>query len=234
MECQHHMDQDSKKHCLTHVPIFNHLSDEELVQVAKTSRSKQFTKGEMIFHAGEPSHYLYIVHRGKVKISRTDESGKEQIIRILEPGDFLGELSLFTFSENENDAFVMMDSDICMIHRQDIHQLLRQYPNISVKILEEFSYRLDKTEKLVSQLTSKDAEKRIASYLIDLSKEQNDQTTITLPMTRKDLASYLGAAQETISRKLSSFQERGWIKQKGQKQIQIVDFHSLTKIVESE
>ena len=97
-QCQHHSSDgtDVKKLCISMVPIFNHLQSEEMLEIAKTSRSLTFKKGETVFEAGESSDYLYIVHKGQVKIYRLSESGKEQLIRIMGQGDFMGELSLFT------------------------------------------------------------------------------------------------------------------------------------------
>src|SRR5690625_5602507 len=95
---------------------------------------------------------------------------------------------------------------------------MQEYPTIAIKILEQFSNRLDQTEKLVGELSAKDVEARIAGYILELANK-NDSDEIILPMSKKDLASYLGTTQETVSRRLSSFQMNGWIEQKGHRNI---------------
>src|SRR5690625_5372431 len=108
-------------------------------EVMRVVHSTFFKKGEIIYHAAEKSDSLYIVNRGQVKIYRLAESGKEQLVRILQPGDFTGELALFKQSVHEAYAEAVVDSEICTIRRDDLHQLLIRYSAISFKILWEFS-----------------------------------------------------------------------------------------------
>lgn len=234
MDCCHHFQNKTnvKKLCISIVPIFNHLSPEEMQEIANTSKSENYHKGELIFQAGEPSEHLYIVHKGRVKIYHLSDSGKEQLIRILEPGDFLGELSLFSKQESDSFAEAMVSSEICSIHRRDLQNILIKFPSISLKILEQFTNRLEQTEKLVSQLSLLDVEKRTASYLVELAEGWAKESEITLPMSKKDLASYLGTTRETISRRLSSFQNSGWIEQIGQRKIRILNTEAIRKIAE--
>src|SRR6476661_5394480 len=118
--CHHHQDGTNVKQlCVSFVPIFNHLAYEDMLEIAKTSHSKSYRKGDMVFKAGDASDYLYIVHKGQVKISRLSESGKEQLIRMLEPGDFMGELSIFTDEVLTNYAEAIVDTEICAIHKTD-------------------------------------------------------------------------------------------------------------------
>ncbi|MCL6573775.1 MAG: Crp/Fnr family transcriptional regulator [Bacillus sp. (in: Bacteria)] len=234
-QCEHHSSEgtDVKKLCISMVPIFNHLQNEEMVEIAKTSRSMTFKKGETIFEAGESSDYLYIIHKGQVKIYRLSESGKEQLIRIMGQGDFMGELSLFTDDSLTSYAEAMKQTEICAIHKSDLRQILLTKPAISMKILEVFSSRLDQAEKTIERFSSQDAEKRIASYLYDLAQDTPQRNSfqepfeIILPMSKRDLSSYIGMTQETLSRRLSSFQELGWIEQTGQRKLLIIDFQSI-------
>src|SRR5699024_4136048 len=120
-----------------------------------------------------PSEYLYIVHRGRVRIYQLFASGKEHLLRMVEPGEFMGAFALFKENNSENYAEAMEQTEICMIHRQDVQDLMHQFATISVKVLEEISHRLEQTEKLIGALSAKDVEKRMASYLIELVEEKN-------------------------------------------------------------
>lgn len=227
-----HLNQDMKKLCISKVPIFNHLESEEMVEILKLSRQMFFKKGDYIYHHGDKLEYLYIVHIGRVKIYNLFESGKEQLLRILEPGDFMGELALFSDKLLDNYAEVLEDTEICAIHRNDMQVLMQTHPAISLKILHEFSNRLEEAEDLVGQLSYQDVGNRIASYLVKLSKEK--QTShLLLPMSQKDLASYLGTTQETISRRLAAFQTEGMIQQKGHRQIDVLNYEKLKNISEN-
>ncbi|MEC1721294.1 Crp/Fnr family transcriptional regulator [Schinkia azotoformans] len=241
--CCHHHDennQDMKSLCISIVPIFNHLQFNEMLEIVKTSKTKTYKKGEMVFRAGEPSDHLYIVHKGQVKIYRLSESGKEQLIRIMEPGDFMGELALFTDESLTSYAEAMKDTEICAIHKTEMKEMLLSNPSISLKIIEEFSRRLNDTEKNIESISSHDSEKRLASYLLGLSAGNDEVGTdhepiqITLPMSKKDLASYMGMTRETLSRRLSSFQDQGLISMTGQRKITILDVDALSEIENGE
>ena len=198
-------------------------------EIVKTTISVSFKRGETIYRAGDQSNSLYIIHKGKVKIYRLAESGKEQLIRILEPGEFTGELALFTESTHDNYAEAMEHTEICMLNASDLLQFLSKYPSISLKILKEFSHRLDRAEVQATSFATEDVEKRIALYLAELTDESRSMI-VQLPMSRKDLASFLGTTPETISRKLTSFEESGWIVQQGQRDIHILDLDALLLI----
>jgi len=161
-----------------------------------------------------------------VKIYQIFESGKEQLLRILEPGEFMGEMALFTEKDMDSYAEAMETTEICAIHRNDMQELMNEYPTIAIKILEQFSNRLDETEKLVGTLSSKDVEMRTASYLIDLAEKMQTEEVV-LPMSKKELASFLGTTRETISRRLSTFQTNGWIEQVGHRNIKILNKDAL-------
>jgi CRP-like cAMP-binding protein len=215
------------KACITRVPIFNHLDDEQLDEIISTTRTAHFKKGDIIYHAGQESDSLYIVSKGRIRIYRLSESGREQLLRILQPGDFTGELALFRRSVHESFAEAMVDTDVCMIVRDDLEKFLMQYPTIALRILNEFSNRLDESEKQAARVATERVETRIALYLLECMENQGTGMEITLPMTRKDLASYLGTTPETISRKLAELETLGYIRQMTSRKIQILDMDGL-------
>lgn len=220
------MSKQMQKTCISIVPIFNHLTAEEMQEIVKTTKSATYPRGNTIYSAGESSEGLYIVHKGRVKIYRLSESGKEQLVRILEPGDFTGELSLFSASIHDAYAEAMTGTELCIMDRQDFQQFLMKYPQISLKVLTEFSSRLAKIEKQAASIAMESVDTRIAMYLADLVEETNHHI-IHLPMSRKDIASHLGTSPETISRKLAEFADAGWIHQQTQRKIEVLDLDAL-------
>ena len=225
--CHHCTDHDD--YCISLVPIFNHLEEEQMDEVMALIHSRSYKKGEDIYQNGNASDALYIVRRGRVKIYRISESGKEQILRILNPGDFTGELALFNESVHDAFASALVDTDICMIKRNDLQNLLLKYPNISMKILSELSHRLAQSETQTTRATER-VELRIALFLVESMDHNSKSDVITLPMSKKDLASYLGTTPETISRKLLEFEDAGLIKQLSNKSIKIIDVDGLLLI----
>src|SRR5690554_6823534 len=127
---KHHC-STSHKACIASVPIFNHLEEKQMDEIMETVQSVSYKKKEIIYRAGEKSDALYIVNNGRIRIYRLSESGKEQLVRILNPGDFTGELALFNEKKHEAYAEAMMDTTVCRIKRNDLQSFLLKYPTIS-------------------------------------------------------------------------------------------------------
>ena len=221
-----HSSHGNHNSCINLVPIFNHLDDNQKDEILGLINSLKVKKGEMIYRAGELSDSLYIVSSGKVKIYRLSESGKEQLVRILRAGDFTGELALFSETIHEAYAEAMLDTWMCTIRRSDLQELLIKYPSISLKLLNEFSNRLEVSEKQTARFATEKVETRIALFLAE-QVEDHDNLSFKLPMSRKDLASYLGTTPETISRKLFELENAGLIIQKPRSEIEIIDIEGL-------
>lgn len=224
----HDHSSNSHKACVSLVPIFNHLEDEQLDEIMKTTRSVTYKKNELIYHAGDESDSLYIINKGRVRIYRLSDSGKEQLVRMLNPGEFTGEMALFSESTHESYAEAIVDTKICMIKRSDLQEFLLKYPSIALKVIAEFSSRLEASEKQTTRFSTEKVETRIALYLAEsLNDEELGAAEFTLPMSKKDLASYLGTTPETISRKFNDLEEKGYIKQITHKRIRVLDLDGL-------
>ena len=219
-----------ESNCVSLVPIFNHLPTEQMEEIRKVAVTRSFRKGESIYRAGDPSDTLYILGSGRVRIFRLSESGKEQLLRIMKPGDFMGELALFSESIHEEFAEAMEPTEMCILKRDSFQKILMEYPTVSLRMLSEFSRRLEESEKKTARIATETVETRIALYLLDLYSESGKKSRMTLPMSKKDLASYLGTTPETISRRLADMEDSGLIRQHTNKSIEIVDPDGLSLI----
>ncbi|NLP43843.1 MAG: Crp/Fnr family transcriptional regulator [Peptococcaceae bacterium] len=226
MDCHCHSEGQST--CIELVPIFSSLTKEEMLEVAAIISNKTFQRNEWIYCAGDKGGKLYILRSGRVKISRINANGKEQVIRVVEPGDFMGELSLFSSSLLKDNAEALESSTLCIIEGEQLKELMKKYPSIAFKILEELSQRLERTENLIETINLYSVEQRLAQALIDMSA---NTTEVHLNMTKGDFASQLGMSHETLSRKLTAFQEEGLIEVKGHRKIIILDRAGLERII---
>ncbi|NLN42407.1 MAG: Crp/Fnr family transcriptional regulator [Clostridiales bacterium] len=219
-----------RKNCIQLVPIFSSLNYDEMMEVARITTDRTYEKGEMIYMAGDEVKKLYVIHKGKVKISRLSDTGKEQVIRVLGPGQFMGELSLFSPHPLTDNAEALEKTTVCIIDGFEIKKLMAKYPTIAIKVLEELSNRLEKTENLIENISLHGVERRLVDTLLSMANEQGE---VILKMSRKDLASHLGMSRETLSRKLSAFQDLGFIEQIGHKKIIILDKEALITSVQN-
>ncbi|AJI15872.1 bacterial regulatory s, crp family protein [Bacillus pseudomycoides] len=212
------------KPCPRKVLIFQSLSDEEILKIASMTKHKQFKKGQPLIHEGEKSDTLFIINQGQVKLSKLTLQGKEQILHILTSGECFCELNIFNCDEKSNfSAYAIEDTKICMLTKADMDSIMERNPGIALKLLKTVTKRLAHTENLAHNLATNDPEVRIAYILLEFcemyGKDTDEGILINLPLTREEMANYIGMTRETISRKLSKFEELGFMTSIGNKQI---------------
>lgn len=225
MQCCHHC--ESQGSCIDHVPIFASLSPEERLEIAEIASSRSFEKGETVYRAGDEGGTLFVLYTGRVRLFRLNVNGKEQLLRVVEPGDFIGELSLFSSLPLTDHAQALEATTMCVLQGERLKELMAKYPSIAFKVMDELSRRLEKAENRIEEISFSSVAKRIAGALLELSKGKKE---IILPMTKGDLASQLGMSQETLSRKLAELQEEGTILLRGHRRIIIQDKSELEEI----
>lgn len=234
--CNHHACNQGEPICARHISIFSALSDSELQNIIKMVIRREYIKGEVLCREGETSDNLFLIRDGKIKLSKMTRDGKEQILHILTKGDFFGETNLFDDIASSFTATAINNAKICTLSRANLEGILKQNPEISMKILKELSHRLAETEDLAKVLATKDVEARIASMLLEFSEKYgklvDDNIHIELPINREDMANYCGVTRETISRKLSKFESEDIINLKGNKIIIVKDIDILKDLSE--
>ncbi len=222
--CQH-------KLCARRVPVFSGLNPEEIKQVAGLIKRRSYEKGELILTEGSCPENLVFINSGQVKVFKYTAEGKEQILYIFSEGDFFGEKNLLKNREAGFNVEALEPTNVCMIHKQDFRELLRNYPEIGIKIVEELSDRLDRLENAVQSMGTKNVESRIHSVLLDFAakygRQHEGSLLVDLPLSREGIANYIGTARETVSRKLGLLQEEGVIEMIGNKKIRILDLEKL-------
>ncbi|MBB6446282.1 Crp/Fnr family transcriptional regulator [Bacillus benzoevorans] len=223
--------------CPKKVPIFGGLSNEEIQKVANMTKHMKFKKGEILLHEGDKSDTLFIVNKGRVKISKYTVNGKEQILYILSSGEFFGELHLFNNDEATNfSVCALEETQVCMLTKSDIDRIMEANPGISLKLLKAVTKRLAHTENLAQNLATKDPEVRIASMILEFSqkfgRKKKEGVLIELPVTREEAASYVGVTRETISRKFSKFEDLGFISLSGNKHLFVRDQSALEEYIQ--
>lgn len=210
--------------CVTLVPLFNHLASAEQQAINQLTHHKKFTKGDTILSPlGEDK--LIIVAKGAVKLYQLSVGGKEQLLRVLTPGDFEGDRELFGTSNENIYGEALEDTTVCMIQQKDFQALLLKEPKIALKLLQLNAEKMVQVEKQAQFLSTDSIEERLASYLLDLAISEG-KDTFYLPFKMKELAAFIGTTPETLSRKMKQMSEKGYFLRQGRK-IQLLDKTSL-------
>jgi len=227
----HYHVHHGKGNCVEIVPIFATLTPEELDEVGAITFDRTYQKGEAVYRAGDRKGKLYLIHTGRVRVYRLSPDGKEQVTRMIGPGQFLGELSLFSTLSTTDYAAAAEETELCMIEGGRLKQLMGAHPSIALKVMEELSKRLEEAESLIEDINLRTVEQRLARFLL---AESAGSREFSLRMSKGDVASRLGMSQETLSRKLAVFQEHGLIELRGQRGISLLDSAALEDISEGE
>jgi CRP/FNR family transcriptional regulator, anaerobic regulatory protein len=210
--------------CVVRVPLFQALTREQQHGVAEVATPVRVAKGEQVYAAGSDVSQLMVVHTGRLKISRISPDGREQIVRVLEPGDFVGESAFLTGERPDHFATAMEPGRMCVFRHRDLGRLISAHPSIGLRMLQQVSRRLAETETRLAAVTSVDVEARLARYLAELpASRAGGVATVRLPLPKKDIASLLDTTPESLSRQLGRLQESGVIAQEGSRAVRILD-----------
>lgn len=218
---------------LKRVPIFSLLNDSELEKIRDLCVTQHYEKDRIILIEEESGNTLFIIQRGRVKVSRISDDGREVILSILHPGDFFGELSLIDGKARSASVTAIEDSEIFLLRRGDFLGLLQDYPKIAISLLKELAARIRKSDTQIKSLSLQDAMGRVASSLIMLAEDsgrtQKNQVVIPKIPLQQDLANMAGTSRETISRVFRYFEDENLIERTGRK-ITIPDFMRFKKM----
>ncbi|QFG68106.1 Crp/Fnr family transcriptional regulator [Ornithinimicrobium pratense] len=214
--------------CVAGVPLFAPLSYVEQLNVASLARPVTVQRGEQIYAPGSRAAQLMVVHTGQVKISRISADGHEQIVRVLGPGDFVGESAFVTGARPDHFASALEDGSMCVFRHADLGRLVREHPGVGMRMLQAVGQRLEETEQRLAAAVSGNVAARVADYLLGLPGEHVDGTVlVTLPLAKKDIASLLDTTPESLSRQLRRLSQAGVIQQRGGRTVVLADVDAL-------
>lgn len=198
--------------CVSRVPVFAGLVVQDQQRVAGLARPVRLQEGELAYSANDTASRLIVVHTGRLKIFRVSADGSEQWVRVLGPGDFTGESAVFTGQAPGDYAAALDDCQLCVFRHDDLRVLLRQHPDIGMRMLSTLSERLCDTEHRLASLTSRAVHARLADYLLALpATRRGGVATVSLPVAKKDVASLIATTPESLSRALKSLTGQGLI-----------------------
>lgn len=214
--------------CVAQVPLFQGLRYADQVAVAELASPSVVDRGEQVYAAGSQASQLMVVHTGAVKVARIDTEGREQILRVLGPGEFIGESAFLTGERPNHFITALEPSSMCVFRHADLGRLVRGHPSIALRMLNEVGHRLVQTEARLASVISGDVTSRLAEYLLSLRGQRTaDGTRVELPMAKKDIASLLDTTPESLSRQLRRLQESGIAQTKGARGVIIRDIDAL-------
>jgi len=197
--------------------LFSGLAQPDLEKIAQITVVKSLDKGEYLFRQGDRSHGFYVVQRGAINVHRVNAAGKEQVIAVFRPGESFAEGTLGTEKGYPADAVALEPSQVLLVQKAGFIDLLRQQPELALRMLGAMSLHLRALVGQLEDLTLKDVETRLANWLLKRCPDPNSSKAVTLelPSTKRVLAAELATISETLSRTFAKFRDQGLISVKG-------------------
>ncbi|MEQ8302419.1 MAG: Crp/Fnr family transcriptional regulator [Cyclobacteriaceae bacterium] len=212
--------------------LLNGLSKEELDAINVHKTCIKYKKGQNIFYEGTRPTGLYCMNGGKVKVYKNNVQGKEYIIYIAKPGDFLGYRSLLSEEQYAASATVLEDAKICFIPKDRFMEVLQKNPLFMKRVVKAVCHEMGIMEEKMAELAHKSVRERLAANLLMLKEtygmEGEESQLIDIALSREDLANIVGTATETVIRLLSEFKTDGLISFEG-KRIRVLEPRKLAR-----
>jgi CRP-like cAMP-binding protein len=189
---------------LTDSSFFKELSRDSVKALAAICALQELKKRQFLFREGDPGRALFLLRRGAIQLHKTAPDGSEVVIKIVQPSEVFAEVVLFERENYPVTAVALADSDVIVFPRADVHQLLNTegFRNDFIAMLMRKQRYL--AERIVQQ-QAHDVEDRLLWFL----KEQfGAQKTVTLSISKKDIAGAIGTTPETLSRLILKLKKR--------------------------
>jgi CRP/FNR family transcriptional regulator len=204
--------------------LFGSLRPDDLRRIADFSHLRRVAKGVFLFHEGEPTHGFYIVRSGAIHVHRIAPDGREKSIHLFRAGESLAEATLAEGLGYPAHACAVEASVVVFVPRDDFLDLLKQRPDLSIKMLASMSQHLRVLVNALDDMNRKDVETRLAHWLLRRCPRDAGEAPVDihLDVTKTVLAAELRVRQETLSRALQRLREANLIATQG-RQITLTD-----------
>jgi CRP/FNR family transcriptional regulator, cyclic AMP receptor protein len=222
--------RQEKLNYLTTIEIFRDLSRPEIEAIDRQLSMSTSPAGNVFYMPEETGEVLFLLKKGTVQLYRLTPEGKKIVIATLGPGSLFGEMSLIGQGMHSTFAEAVDECKLCVMSRADVERLMREKPQVALRIVEALGERLVHTERQLEEVAFKSIPARLASLLLRLADEQGDETI--KGYTHQDLAEMVGTYRETVTLTLSELKAEGLV-ETGRKRLVITNRAGLEQVAES-
>jgi len=222
-----------KQKALARVPIFTQLSEAEIGGLAEITATKRLKSREVLFRKGDEGSQAYVILSGRLKVTAAGEEGKETVLRIMDPGEVLGEMALLDGEPRSATLTALERVELLVLQRRDLLPFLEKHPKIAVKLLQSISARLRSISATLEDRVFLNLPNRLARKLLALhdnyGKREDGAVRIDLKVSQGDLGEMVGTSRESINKQLRTWtDEKVAVHEKGY--ITLLDLDKLEEL----
>jgi len=205
------------------------LGSDDLADFKACGGHQSLGPGQPLFHEGDPAREVYNVTGGALKLVKLLADGRRQIMGFVLPGDFLG-ISLG--GAHAFSAEALEPTQMCRFSRARFADFADSHSTLEREVYRLAAHELAAAQAQMLLLGRKSALERVVSFLLDLAERQKQRRFVDLPMSRTDIADYLGLTKETVSRVLAQLKSRRLVRLEALNRIELLDRAELADIAE--
>jgi CRP/FNR family transcriptional regulator len=204
--------------------LFCDLAHDALSRLQNIKATSVYPKGTMLCLEGQPARGVYILCTGKAKLSTTSSEGKTIILRVAEPGEVLGLTAAVANSPYEATVETLEQTQANFISHHDFTQFLQQYPEVGMKVAQQLTHNCRCAYNEIRSLgLSNSVPEKIAKLLLNWAEhplehsgnKKPQEIAIRVTLTQEEIAQFVGTSRETVSRVLSDFKKKGYLRIRG-------------------
>ena len=194
-------------------PLFKGLGPQIIQRLVAYSVVRKVKAGTTIFRKGDAGTVLYAICSGTVRINVPSEEGKGAMLNTIGPGQLFGEIALLDGGPRTADAGAAEESELMTIERRDFVSLMRDHPDLALKVIELLCSRLRKTSEQVEDLVFMGLPGRLAKALLRLSETSTKtRGESKIAVTQREISQMIGASREITNRQLREWQAQKWVR----------------------
>jgi CRP-like cAMP-binding protein len=201
-------------HCVEAGDVFRDLQPEQRAQVEQLISYQTFPAGQLFHSPDEYGEQLFVLQAGRVRLYKLSSEGRALTLAVLEPVTMFGEMTLVGQWMHDSFAEAMTECTIGVIGRDALREILRKYPQISLRFMELMGQRLRETENKLTDIAFKSVPQRLASVLLSLAGEADPggAAPSVVRYTHQQLAEMIGSYRETVTKAMGEFRDAGLIR----------------------
>lgn len=205
------MDEERKIWHLKQCPLFSILTEEEKVQIARTTQMVELERNQTVPPPPENEPALYIVKRGNIELTYANAQGDKAAVMILGPGDVFGALTVEGESAFGESCRTLTEAGLCSIGRSRFEELIRRFPDLAFRLTKLSLLRIHRLQVRLAEMMMKPAEARLALALLELNEQVGRDhlsgRKLGIPLSHADLARLIGTSREMVTILMRRFRE---------------------------
>lgn len=206
---------DSLLYFLGTVPLFSSLTEQEREAIAGVMSHKKVKKRTILFYEDDPCTAIYLLEQGTVKVYKTTEDGREQIVNVLHEGDLFPHVGMFGGSPYPATAETMEECFLYSINVQELTTMLTDNAALCLRLLQILEGKIRDLQRRLTDVLSKDMKEKIMNTLTSLAQSKGEVDKegylLRMELTHQDVADMVGTTRETASRIVSQLKREGRI-----------------------